>query len=73
MIGIGVSEIMVIFYLIILVGVWILILFWVYRDAVRRYPHGSMKPVLWFVTVFFLHLLGLVLYILLRPEKIEER
>jgi phage shock protein PspC (stress-responsive transcriptional regulator) len=44
------------------------ILFWVYKDASKRYPAGSYKPVLWVLVVLFTHLVGLILYILLRPD-----
>jgi len=72
-ISVGMSEIILFLYLIIIAGIWLLILIWVYRDAVKRYPYGSMKPLLWLLVVFFTHFVGLILYILLRPEKIEEK
>ena len=42
------------------VAVWILV--WVYKDAQSR----GMNAVLWAVLVFFLHLVGLVVYLLVR-------
>jgi hypothetical protein len=40
--------------------IWLL--FWVYRDAESR----GMSGALWAIVVFFLHLLGLVVYLLVR-------
>ena len=48
------------------------IILWIYRDAVDRYPRGSYKPMLWVVVVLFMHLMGLILYLLLRPEKVRN-
>jgi len=42
------------------VAVWIL--FWVYKDAQSRGMNGA----LWVILVFFLHLVGLVVYLLVR-------
>jgi|Deesub1362A_J573_1020465.scaffolds.fasta_scaffold00192_30 beta-lactamase regulating signal transducer with metallopeptidase domain len=69
---IGVSEVLMLAIVFLLGLVLILILVWVYRDAVTRYPYGSVKPLLWLLVVFFTHILGLILYILLRPEVIEK-
>ncbi len=62
MFGIGVMEK-------ILTIIWLLVAILVYKDATRRYPAGSFKPILWAIVVFFMSLIGLVLYLLLRPEK----
>jgi hypothetical protein len=40
--------------------VWVL--FWVYKDAESR----GLQGILWVLLVFFLHLLGLVIYLLVR-------
>jgi hypothetical protein len=42
----------------------IIILSWVYKDANRRGANGC----LWAILVFFTGLIGLILYILLRPK-----
>ena len=42
------------------VAIWIL--FWVYKDAQSR----GMSGALWVILVFFLHLVGLVVYLLVR-------
>jgi DNA-directed RNA polymerase subunit RPC12/RpoP len=51
-----------------LVGVFwtscVAVLVWVYRDAQNR----SMSGVLWMLIVFFLHFLGLVVYVACRPQ-----
>ena len=41
---------------------WIAVVVWVYRDAERR----GMSGVLWALVVFFAHLAGLVIYVLVR-------
>ena len=64
-VGIGRLEM---FILVIFGIILAYILLWVYRDAGKRYPKGSYKPMLWVLVVIFMHLIGLVLYILLRPE-----
>ena len=66
---VGLSELALV---LIVYAVLIYVLFWVYRDASRRYPAGSLKPFLWVLVVLFMHLVGLILYVLLRPEKTEH-
>ena len=41
----------------------------VYRDASRRYPAGSLAPLIWFFIAFLLGPIGWILYLLLRPAK----
>jgi hypothetical protein len=48
-----------------LLAVWIVLLVWVYRDASRRGMNGA----LWVVVVFFLHLIGLVVYLIARGSR----
>jgi hypothetical protein len=47
-----------------LVIFWILVLFWVYRDAERR----GMSGVLWALLVFIGNLIGLIIYLIVRNE-----
>jgi len=42
----------------------ILILFWVYQDAESR----GMNGVLWAIIVFFLNIIGLILYLIVRES-----
>ena len=44
----------------------ILILFWVYQDAES---HG-MSGLLWAIIVFFLNIIGLILYLVVREGKV---
>jgi len=44
--------------------VGILILFWVYQDAEAR----GMNGVLWAIIVFFLNIIGLILYLIARES-----
>jgi cbb3-type cytochrome oxidase subunit 3 len=57
----GMPELMVVLTLL----VWIALLFWVYRDASRR----GMNAGLWVVIVFFLHLLGIIVYLIARGTR----
>ncbi|HEV7486891.1 MAG TPA: PLDc N-terminal domain-containing protein [Thermoanaerobaculia bacterium] len=50
-------------------AVWIALLVWVYRDASRR----GMNAVLWVIVVFFLHLLGFIVYLIARGMKSSPR
>ena len=48
-----------------LVIFWILVLFWVYRDAERR----GMSGVLWALLVFIGNLIGLIIYLIVRNDN----
>jgi RNA polymerase subunit RPABC4/transcription elongation factor Spt4 len=43
---------------------WIVLIVWVYRDAEKR----GMNAIVWALVVFFLHFLGLIIYMLIRSE-----
>jgi len=60
--NLGLPELVV---LTVLLAVWIALLVWVYRDASRRGMNGA----LWVVVVFFLHLIGLVIYLVVRGSR----
>lgn len=53
--------------LVLMVLVYVAMLFWVYRDATRR----GMNAWLWVAVVFFLHLLGLVVYLIARRVRAD--
>jgi preprotein translocase subunit Sss1 len=62
----GGAEIFFLLFLLVgLVGfiIWVGLAYWVYRDANRR---NMDNAVLWAVITFFLGLIGLVIYILVR-------
>jgi hypothetical protein len=61
--SLGMPELMIVLVLFI----WIALLFWVYRDASRR----GMNAAFWVVIVFFLHLLGLIVYLIARGTRAE--
>lgn len=52
-------------------AVVIAVILWVRSDAAKRYPESSYVPILWGFVVLFLNVLGLILYVLLRPKKVE--
>jgi hypothetical protein len=43
---------------------WLVVIIWVYRDAEK---HGLSGP-LWAVIVFFVHVVGLLIYLLVRSD-----
>jgi len=51
---------------------WIIAIFlcvWVYQDAKKRYPPESAEPVIWLLIVLLTGLLGLIIYLIVRPEE----
>ena len=50
------------FFGVIFLVIWIAVIVWVYRDAKERGLEGA----LWALLVFFTHLLGLIIYLLVR-------
>ncbi|MDD8026760.1 MAG: zinc ribbon domain-containing protein [Acidobacteriota bacterium] len=48
----------------LVLGFWIAVLVWVYRDAEK---HG-MNALLWTAVVFFVHFIGFVIYLLVRTD-----
>ncbi len=54
-------------------AVVIAVILWVRFDAAKRYPEGSYEPILWGFVVLFLNVVGLVLYVLLRPKRNRNR
>lgn len=64
----AVSGVMVIIIAVVglaLFASWIALLVWVARDAKNR---GMDNAVVWMIVVFFLHLVGFVIYLLARPQ-----
>lgn len=47
----------------------LLIAFWVYRDSSRRYPPGSLAPLIWGIAALIGGLLVVILYLLVRPPE----
>jgi hypothetical protein len=62
MTNLALPELLVVFGLL---AIWIALVVWVYRDALRR---GANAP-FWAAIVFFLHLVGFVVYLIARPRK----
>ena len=51
---------------------WIIAIFlcvWVYQDAKKRYPPESAEPVIWLLIVLLTGLIGLIIYLIVRPEE----
>ncbi len=53
-----------VFFGLALLAVWIAILIWVYRDAEKRGMNGAI----WVLVALFLHLLGLLIYFIVRAD-----
>ena len=56
--------------LLFLIGIAIAV--WVYRDASKRYPKNSSMPAIWLLIVLLTGLIGLIIYIIVRPKEIEQ-
>ena len=63
--GCGICGSFFIFFFLALVAINVAILVWVARDAKNR---GMDNAVLWMLLVFFTGLVGLIVYILVRPQ-----
>ena len=58
------------------IGVWLMLLIiaiiiaiWVYQDARNRYPPDSYAPILWVLIVLLIGIIGLIVYIIVRPKE----
>jgi putative component of membrane protein insertase Oxa1/YidC/SpoIIIJ protein YidD/uncharacterized membrane protein YhaH (DUF805 family) len=61
----GAGCVIAIIFSIIMFGVAIAIMVWVFKDAKAR---GDQNAVLWLVLVFFTGIIGLIIYIVVRPK-----
>ncbi len=52
---------------VIVLFVWLYVLYWVYKDAKRRGKSGA----LWLIIVFFLGIIGLIIWLIVRPKEIK--
>ena len=53
------------FFGLIFLFFWVMVIVWVYRDAERRGREGA----LWAIIVFFTHVIGLIIYAIVRSGK----
>ena len=54
----------------LIIGIWIIFLLvaiWVYRDAESR----GMSGVLWLIIVLFFSLIGLIIYLVVRHDRVQ--
>ncbi|UCE07037.1 MAG: zinc ribbon domain-containing protein [bacterium] len=51
--------------LLLLLIIWLIVVFWVYRDAERR----GMNGVLWALLIFVGNFVGLIIYLIVRSEE----
>ncbi|MEB3773793.1 MAG: PLDc N-terminal domain-containing protein [Desulfurococcales archaeon] len=66
--GAGIVAGIIGLYLLLLI-IAILIAIWVYKDAKKRYPPESSTPVVWLLVVLLTGLIGLIIYLIVRPKE----
>ncbi|NPA74640.1 MAG: phage holin family protein, partial [Euryarchaeota archaeon] len=49
--------------------IWLVLAIWAYKDAKRR---GMDAPIVWFLVVFFLGIIGLIIYLIVRPKEVPQ-
>jgi len=49
--------------------VWLLLAFWAYKDAKAKCMD---TPIIWFLVVFLLGIIGIIIYIIIRKDKCQE-
>jgi len=49
--------------------IWIILAIWAYKDAKKR---GMSAPIVWFLVVFFLGIIGLIIYLIVRPKEVPQ-
>ncbi len=57
------------FLSLVMLVIWILVIVWVYRDAERR----GMNGVLWALLVLIGNLIGLLIYLIVRSERVPAK
>jgi len=57
------------FMSLVLLALWIMVIAWVYRDAERR----GMNGVLWALLVLIGNLIGLLIYLIIRSERLPAK
>ncbi len=50
--------------------VWLLLALWAYKDAKKR---CMSTPIIWFLIVFFLGIIGLIIYIVIRKDECQKQ
>ena len=65
MIGCGGIELLILFGLVGLVAIQVLLAVWIYRDATER---EMDSPVLWLIVVLVATVIGLIVYLIVRPD-----
>ena len=48
---------------------WLALAIWVYSDSSRRYPPGSLAPLIWALATLIGGILVVILYLLVRPPE----
>lgn len=54
---------------VIFIIIWLLVSYWVYKDAESRGMNGA----LWFIVVFLLGIVGLIIYVVVRSGEKGKR
>jgi type VI protein secretion system component VasK len=53
--------------------IWIWILIWVFIDIFRSHDLGGFAKALWFLFVLFIPVIGVLVYLIARGGKMQER
>ncbi len=63
--GVGTMVCAVVFFII-----WLLLAIWAYKDAKKR---CMSSPIIWFLVVFFLGIIGLIIYVVIRKDECQKQ
>jgi ABC-type multidrug transport system permease subunit len=50
---------------------WIFVVLWTFVDNFRRRDHGGWAKALWFLFILFMPILGVFVYLVVRPVDVE--
>ncbi len=50
--------------------IWIFLAIWAYKDAKKK---CMSSPIIWFIVVFFLGIIGLIIYIVIRKDNCQKQ
>jgi hypothetical protein len=51
---------------------WLAICTWVAKDAYKRYEFNKKLAIIWFIGVFFFGIPGVMFYLIVRPEELDQ-
>jgi hypothetical protein len=63
-----------VFWTLLIVAFWVLVIFaiiWALFDNFRRRDHGGLAKALWFLFIIFLPIIGVFVYLIVRPVEVD--